>query len=94
MDTIGDKIQAEIEKQAESTEQSDRIKKLFSEMPLIPLSSPGGPAAVNMHSLTIALCAAAFCVGKQPMEVPIGKIRTNAISIANNLFHEDGTFIE
>ena len=92
METINDKINREVAKQADSDEQAQRIKDLFARMPPLPpsLDAP----TINMHSLTIALCAAAFCVGKQPMEVPIGKVRTNSVSIANNLFHPDGTFIE
>ena len=85
-------VMEEIEKQAGDPEQADRMKSLFEGMAQIPLPSMN-PTAVNMYEMTIALCAASFCIGKDPMSVNAGQIRSTALMLAKNLFHEDGTFI-
>lgn len=50
--------------------------------------------AINMFDLCAAMCAAAFCMGKDPNRVKPSTIATNARAVAKNLFNEDGTPIK
>jgi hypothetical protein len=88
---LKNKIKEKVTEMTDGPEHRDRILGIMDAMSKVPPPMMG--TQVNMFELTVALCTAAFCVGKDPNTVRVGQVRPTAIMLAKNLFTEDGQFI-
>jgi hypothetical protein len=83
---IQDKVLKAIEERGFTADQAkDLLKKFLS--PPVPAAPQG---QIDYFKLTLALCAAALCMGKQPSTLSASEIRNNAMLIAKAVFSEDG----
>ena len=87
---IAELVKKQIEAQAKSPEQKERLIALLETMP--EELTPPSTVSVNMFELTAALCAAAQCIGSDA--VNMSKIYTSSVKIAEAFFTREGTFIE
>jgi hypothetical protein len=84
-------LKKKIAEMTDTPEQFDRVFNMMKTMQNTPPPMMG--TQVNMFDLTVALCTAAFCIGKDPNSVRVGHVRPTAIMLARSLFTEDGEFI-
>ena len=93
MGLVTDKLMDEINKQASNPDQKKRILDFLAEAQrTMPLPTEG--VKIDYFNLTVALCAAAFCVGKYPSSMNMADVRSTAVGIAKKLFDEEGNLLE
>lgn len=91
---VDEEMEKKIAETAKDPEQAARVSTMFDMMRRTPMPFEGGQPQVNMFDMCAAMCAAAFCVGKDPNCVLPRAIATNARAVASNLFNKDGTPIK
>ena len=86
-----DRVFDAIDKQELSPEIATRAKLLFQalsertkEVTPIPSSN------IDYFKLTVALCTAAMCVGRNPTVISPSEVRSNALAIAKSVFTPEG----
>jgi hypothetical protein len=88
-----DKIFQAIEAQNLSHEKAEQAKALFTSLLNTPPKTHTAPQNIDYYKLTLALCAAALCVGQPVKTLSVSAIRSTAFMMTKALFTEDGEIV-
>lgn len=90
-DKAYNKVLEAIDKQNLPPERAEQVKAFFDSI-VAKKDKPVDNFGLNIDyfKLTVCLCAAAMCVGKNPSAISFSEVRTNALGVAKILFTENG----